>query len=169
MNAPRYACITRGIFFYIIWSVHRQRYSEIAHVVHECVTFICVTWLIHICDMTHSYVWHDSFICVTWLIHMCDMTYSYVWHDSFICVTCHIHMCDMTHSYMWHDSFICVTWLIHMCDMTYSYVWHDSFVYVTWLIHICDMTRMALICVTHMNSSFVYEGTIQKKKPWYLT
>jgi len=26
----------------------------------------------------HSYVWHDSFICVTWLIHMCDMTHSYV-------------------------------------------------------------------------------------------
>ena len=28
-----------------------------------------------VCDMTHSYVWHDSFICVTWLIHMCDMTH----------------------------------------------------------------------------------------------
>jgi len=38
------------------------------------------------CDMTHSYVWHDSFIRVTWLIHMCDMTHSYVWHDSFIYV-----------------------------------------------------------------------------------
>jgi len=24
-----------------------------------------------------KYVWHDSFICVTWLIHMCDMTHSY--------------------------------------------------------------------------------------------
>jgi len=24
--------------------------------------------LIHMCDMTHSYVWHDSFMCVTWLI-----------------------------------------------------------------------------------------------------
>ena len=29
------------------------------------------------CDMTHSYVSHDSFICVTWLIHTCDMTHSY--------------------------------------------------------------------------------------------
>jgi len=37
----------------------------------------------HVCDMTHSYVWHDSFICVTWLIHMCDMTHSYVWRDPF--------------------------------------------------------------------------------------
>jgi len=60
-----------------------------------------------------------SFICVTWLIHMCDMTHSYVWHVIHDNV---IH--DMTHSYVWHDSFICVTWLIHMCDMTHSYVWH---------------------------------------------
>ena len=37
-----------------------------------CITrFMCVTWLIHMCDMTHSYVRHDAFICVTWLIHMC--------------------------------------------------------------------------------------------------
>ena len=28
----------------------------------QFVLFICVTWLIHMCDMTHSYVWHDSFI-----------------------------------------------------------------------------------------------------------
>ena len=81
---------------------------------------------VHIRDMTHSYVWHDSFIWVTWLIHMCDLTHSYVWLDSFICVTRLIHMCHMTHSYVWHDQFICVTWLMHMCDMTHSYVWHDS-------------------------------------------
>jgi len=28
------------------------------------------------CDTTHSYVWHDSFICVTWLIYLCDMPHS---------------------------------------------------------------------------------------------
>jgi len=33
--------------------------------------------------MTNSYVWHDSVICVTWPIHMCDTTQSYVCHDSF--------------------------------------------------------------------------------------
>jgi len=86
-------------------------------------------------------VWHDLFVCVTWLIHMWDMTHSYVWRDSFICVTRLIHMCDATHSYVWHDSFICVTWLIQMCDMTHSYVWHDSFIYVTWLIHMHDTTH----------------------------
>ena len=96
---------------------------------------------IHMCDMTHSYVWHDSFICVTWLIHMCGMTHSYVWQDSFICVTWLIRMCDVTHVYVWHDSFICVTWLIHVCDMTHSYVRRGSFVCVMWLIHMCDMTH----------------------------
>jgi len=45
-------------------------------------TFLSVTWLVHICDMTHSYVWHDSFICVTWLIHLCDVTHSYARLDS---------------------------------------------------------------------------------------
>ena len=55
------------------------------------------------CAMTHSYIpWSCN--CLTWLIHMCDMTHSYVWHDSFICVTRLIHICDMTHSYMWHDT-----------------------------------------------------------------
>ena len=102
------------------------------------------------CDMTHSYAWHDSFICVTWLIHTCDMTHSYVWHDSFIC--------DMTHSYMSQEAFTCVTWLVYMCDMTHSYAWHDSFICVTWLInmwrdsfiyvirrnHMCDVTSLWL-------------------------
>jgi len=40
----------------------------------------CLTYhSIHMCDMTPSYVWHDSFICETWLLHMWDMTHSYMW------------------------------------------------------------------------------------------
>ena len=127
-------------------------------------SFICVTWLIHLCDLcdiTFWHVGHDSFtymtwhiyMCdvdhshvglVTWHINMCDMIHSYVRRDSFICVSWarwSIHMCDMTHSYVWHDSCICVTWLIHMCDMTYSYVRHNLFTCGTWLIHICDITH----------------------------
>jgi len=107
---------------------------------------MCVTWLIHVCDMTHSCVWHDSFMCVTWPIHLCDMTHSCVWHDSFIRVPWLIHMCDMTYSHVWHDSSICVTWLIHMCDMTHPSVWH-----VTWLFFMWDMTHKHsyfLVCCT---------------------
>jgi len=125
----------------------------------QCVA-VC---LIHMCDMIHLYVWHDSIICVAvCLIHMCDMIHSYMWHDSIICVTWLIYTCDMTPardltpSYVWHDSCMHVTWLIHTCDMTPSYMWHDLFVHVTqdswvithdffirvtWLIHTCDMTH----------------------------
>jgi len=93
-------------------------------------SFTCVTWLIHMCAMTYSYVWHDSFIPdvevrsmrVRWLIHMCDMTHSCVWHDSFMCVT-------------WPDSFISVTWFVHMCNMTHPEVCHDSFMCVPWPTH----------------------------------
>jgi len=68
-----------------------------------------VTWLMHTCDRHDEsvvrVVWHDAFICVTWIIHVKDMTHSYVCHDSFICDVWHdlfiwlIYMCDMTHSY----------------------------------------------------------------------
>ena len=92
-----------------------------------CVSvYTCVTWLIHMCDMPPSYVWHDSFIRVTWLLHTCDMTHSYVWHDSFIRVTWLIHMCHMTHSYVWHDSFIRVTWLIHTCDKNHRNITYQK-------------------------------------------
>ena len=91
----------------------------------------CVTWLVHMCDVTRSHVWRDSFTYVTWLIHMCDVTHSHVWHGSFTCATWLILKGDVTHSYMGHallmrhDSFTCVAWLIHECDRTQSYGQHD--------------------------------------------
>jgi len=111
------------------------------------------------CDVTRSYVWHDSFIYVTWLVHIFHMTRSCVWHDSLIRVThsyvghSFFHTCDRTHWYVWpdslmcafthsyvcHDSFVCVTCLIHLCDMTLSYVWQNSFACVKRPIHTCDM------------------------------
>jgi len=47
-------------------------------------SFICVTWLSHMCDMTHSHAWQNSFICMTWIIHICVITHSCVWLDAFI-------------------------------------------------------------------------------------
>jgi len=131
--------------------------------------FTCLTYLIRIRGVTHSYLWHYLFVsvtllvCVIKLIYTGDMTgaggsrarwkrISYcsmlpLWCDAFTCVTWLIHMCDMTHLYVWHDSFTCEIWLIHVCDMTHSYVWYDSFTHhashsnLTWLIHMCDMTH----------------------------
>jgi len=141
-----------------IWMRH-VTYMNDSLQTHEWV--MSHTWTpVHVCGVTHSYVWHDSFICVTWLIHVygdttqsyvswvhwffgipAHTTHSYAWHDPFMCLEWVIHICAITHSYVWHDSFICVTRLIHMCDMTHSYVWHDSFICVTWLIHMCGVTR----------------------------
>jgi len=71
------------------WSCHMTRHMDLtcsrsymwhdhSHVLHD-------TRLVHMCHMTHSYMWresftfwHDSLIWVTWFIHMCDMPRSCV-------------------------------------------------------------------------------------------
>jgi len=125
---------------------------NISKVISLCYSrdwFICVTWLVHMCDMTHSRATRLIHLCdmthrldllFIWLVRMCDMTPSYVWHDSFTCVTWLLRMCDMTHSHVWHDSFKSLIWFLQVYDMTHSYVWHDSFICVTWLIHMPDTT-----------------------------
>jgi len=108
---------------------------------HWHVSFSCVTWLTATRgDMSGV----DSFIRVTWLIPMCDMTHSYTWHDSLLrVVTCEGRCCSflplLFASFVWHDVFLRETWLMYA--LTHSFVWHDWYLCVTWLIHTCDMTR----------------------------
>jgi len=175
-------------------------YMACTSVRHNSVSVLLmrVTWLVHVkllfhgrrrllCDMTHSYVWHDSAseIYWTWLIDVCDidvcdieplrdMTHPCVWHDSsiwhdpfmrvtsLIYATWLIHACEMTHSCVWHDSTI----VRDPCDMTPSCVQHDSFMrvtwlnVVTWLLHACDKTQrrdMTHLCV--WNDSFIWHGS----------
>ena len=143
-------------------------------------SFKCVTWPLHMCDMTTSFIhvtwlfliWDTTpshvprrrcLLCVIWLLHTCDMTPSYMWYDSFICVTwllCIRYMIPCP--YVWHDSFWYVTWLLHMCDMPPSYVWHDSFICETWLLHMFPPLRCAYVwCV-----SFIY---MKEMTPSYMT
>ena len=129
---------------------------------------MCVTYHIQstnaALDMSVSdlYVHYDSFMCVTWLSHMCDMTHLYVSHDSFLRVIYHIQSTnaalDMSVSelYVIHNSFMCATWLIHTCDMTNPCVWHDSFIHVTY--HI-QSTNAAL----DMSVSELYWRAIEKE------
>ena len=56
----------------------------------------CIYASIYVCDVTHI------FMCVTWLIHMCDMTYGcghVISRKESSCV-CVLKGCDMTHSYI---------------------------------------------------------------------
>jgi len=59
---------------------------------------MCVTWLIHMCDMTQSYVWHDSFMCHSYVYHedthMTESCQTNAW------VTLHIWRSHVTHIYM---------------------------------------------------------------------
>ena len=109
-----------------------------------------LTWLIHMCDRTHSQMWCESSTVVAKRIHVREDRY--VWnglfegHDSFTYVKWLVHTCemthsqDMTHSHVWndsfagHDSFACVTWLIHR----------------TWLIRMCDMTHSQDMTRSHV-------------------
>jgi len=101
-------------------------------------TEVVSVWSPVVCDVTHSYVRHDSFICKTWLVHMWDMTRSYVL--SGVPEVVSVCICDVTNSCVRHDSFIRETWLIHMWDTTRSYVRHDSFICETWRTHMRDTT-----------------------------
>jgi len=121
------------------------------------------TWLIHMCDMTHAYVWHDSFICGTWLIHTLDITQSHVWHDTSLCSLASFQLhCVTTHSCVGHDSFIRATWLIPMfprqpfsCLYLRAHVWmsRDTHINESRDIYGWDLNQSWTSHVTHMDES----------------
>jgi len=134
------------------------------------------------CDMTHSYVWHDSLICVTWLTHTCTWLIRrasaaavIALHDSFIRVTWLIrralaaatleshyswltHTCDIT-----HDSIIVVTCLIRGTLAAPTLESHDS-----WLTHMCDMTHDSIICVTCLIRGTLAAATLESHDSFIL-
>jgi len=140
--------------------------THLLHLAHSvscdvsCHGFVHVTWLTHIrvmCDMTHSYTWHDSLICVTWLIHTCDMNISYVcmthlkfiWHASSIGATWLIHLFGTTHSYKWHDSFNGTSSCFYFLFLSPHLYFPDSLWWVMSYIWTCHVTRMNESCHTY--------------------
>jgi len=133
---------------------------------------VCVTWLLQMCDMTPSDVWHDSCTaggdcamcaCVSWwCIHTCAMTHLHVSHNSFTCVLWLIHTghgwfidafmsrIHVTHSSVWHDALTCVSRLIHVCETSHSYVWEDSFAYVS------HDSFIYVLCLLHFLCAMTY-------------
>ena len=133
--------------FQILYYTSLLFYLRVWHDPFICVTWLMHTWLVHMRDVTRSYVWHDPFICVTWLIQ--------VWRDSFIQVTLLIHKCGMTHSYAWRDSFQ----IIHMRDVThfksstirpccYTFVCTSACVYTRVYVCVCVCVYVCVcVCV----------------------
>jgi len=160
-------------FIYVTWLIHMNALTHSIQVqifIQMCIFDYLGDGLGRIvgtCDMTHSYVCHDSLVCVRWLLHV-KYGYSYMhfglfgrWVVLLVRVTSLIYLFDMTHSYVCHDLSICVCGnaFISSTDIqTYipdylggrSYcrcVWHDSFKCVTWLTHVCVVTHSIQACI----------------------
>jgi len=82
-------CVTWLIQDSCAWLMHSRH--DVTHAHDSCTDVThssqCVTWLMHMADMTHPHVWRDSFTLVTWLTHMCDVTHSPASRNSFTSVT----------------------------------------------------------------------------------
>jgi len=113
--------------------------------------------IIHTCDMTYSYVWHDSsmrvtwFGYVTWRIHICDMTRWYVGHDSVICVTCLIDVWHYTIMTLESNASSCAmcegypTLTSHSCSWRDTLIWEASLRcvflrHIWWVSHMMGVT-----------------------------
>jgi len=117
-----YTCVTWFIQG-VMWSTNVMCDIDSAHM-HD-TTHSCMMWLMHICTMNHTHVWHDSSMwCVT-------LTLSHARYDSF--------KYDLNRAYVRHKLFARVTWFNNVrCDIV-------SFTCKIWLIHAwCD----SCICVT---------------------
>ena len=128
-------------------------HKSVWHDTYICVTWLtCVTWLIHLRDVTHSNpaafdrhgpVWHDSFICVTWLILS-------AWKDSLsLYIYIYVYICDSFKPGRIRSLWARVTWLLQLCDMTH-FVWVKGlslsiyiymYIYVYVSFHLGDMTH----------------------------
>jgi len=94
------------------------------------------SWSIHVCDVPHPYVWHDSSMCVTWL-HLCWYVshvrqVSFVWSHTWLwksrvmwrSESSHVNVCHMwqrqvTHEWVnewdvWMSVNVCHMWQIQV-------------------------------------------------------
>jgi len=144
------------------WVMSHKRMSHVPHTRHSYVWHEWVT----------SYIWMNHVRhCVSWLIHMCVMAHSYVCHDILMNESCPTKECAMSHvwvmSYIWvdmihffvgHDS-----WFIFLWDMTHSCPTYEWVMTQRWMSHtmMCSryshqsdvMSYMWASLVLHMSES----------------
>jgi len=99
---------------------------------------ICILPPSHLCDMTHSHVWHSNVIRLT-----------LIWHDSFLCDMIYWNLTRLIHMrqrYLPASYYrvIYVVWLIIM--------WHSDVIDSFW----CDMIRFNETClILKWHDSFI--------------
>ena len=107
---------------------------ETRHLDMSCISRSCICTLIH-----------DSFICGTWLVHMWDMTRSYVGHDSFICASCVSRCICKTYQ----GTLICETCdtrrlVSHESCPTYEWVVYQG----TLICETCETRHLYMSCIS---------------------
>jgi len=80
------------------------------------MTHSCVTRPFRMCDLTHTFVWHDVYTRMTWLNPICDITPQYVWHDTFMQATWLIHTRHVTQILQKFDK-----WRLSILQILHSY------------------------------------------------
>jgi len=116
------------------------------------VSYSGVTWFILLCDMTHTYVWHDYIVhawhdsrsCVTWFTFMCDTTHlAKVELDLTdplrrnVHLICHVtHMNESCRTYKWVISHIWISHVTHMKVSCHTYEWESCHTYEWVMSHI---------------------------------
>ena len=92
--------VRRDLFVYETWLTFMECTLTQPRMLTRCemMCWIDGTWLVHVWDVAHLYLWHDSLmVCISWqsrLLTRCGML-------------CLMYMWDVTHFvYAWHDSFM---------------------------------------------------------------
>jgi len=120
-------------------------------------SFVCVTWLIRMCDMTHSYVCHDSL-----LYHTCAMTHYWRWNAH----TMRSVMNESWHTYEWvtshirmsHDTHMnesCHTYHVECYEWVMSHIWMSRGTHMneSWHTYEWGMSQIWMRPITRMNKS----------------
>jgi len=108
-HAAIYTYVHKHIYTYIY--IHMNTYAHIYLYTNICINIFYIYFCVH-----DSHVRHDSFIAQVEADEVCDVTYSYVWHDS-PQVSLDTSICDMP-SNVRHDAFTAQAEANDVCGMT---------------------------------------------------